>query len=231
MARGGMSAVRLGAAALSAVVLATVGAGARAAPAAPTAVPGAAGVASLLKGIPQRGAWLGRSDAKLTLVEYVDVQCPFCARYSREVFPTLVRRYVRTGRVRILLRGLAFVGPDSLTGLRWVVAAGRQNHLWDMLELLFANQGRENSGWLTKQRLVATASSVRGLVVSRVRTESASAAVLAEIRATAQAAQSAGIPGTPSFEVGRSVVSLRHLTLKSFNPLDFTKQLDALLVG
>jgi protein-disulfide isomerase len=210
-------------------MLVTLGAAPGTAGAERSAVPGAAGVAALLKGIPQHGAWLGRSNARLTLVEYVDVQCPFCARYSRDVFPTVVRRYVRTGRVRILFRGIAFVGSDSLTGLRWVVAGGRQNHLWDMLEVLFANQGRENSGWLTQERLVATARSIRGVNVAQLRRESASAGVLAEIRAAARAANSDAVPGTPFFEAGRSIVGMTPVKLRSFDPGDFTKQLDALL--
>lgn len=229
MSRAVVQAARLAGAASSIVVLAVLGGSASTAAAERAVVPGTSSIASLFKGIPQHGAWLGRSTAPLTLVEYVDVQCPFCARYARDIFPTVVRRYVRTGRVRILFRGLAFVGADSLTGLKWVVAAGRQNHLWDMLELLFAAQGRENSGWITQPRLVTTAHSVRGLDVSRLRRDSASRAVLADIRAAASAAQAAGIPGTPSFEAGRSVVSLTRLKLTSFDPSDFTTQLDALL--
>src|SRR3954451_20336105 len=107
-------------------------------------IPGATQVDALLRGIPQRGPWLGRATAPLTVVEYVDVQCPYCARFSDEIFPTVVKRYVRTGRVRILFRGLAFVGPDSVRGLRWATAAGRQNRLWNVVELLYANQGAEN---------------------------------------------------------------------------------------
>jgi protein-disulfide isomerase len=48
----------------------------------------------MLRGIPQHGPWLGRKDAPLTLVEYVDVQCPYCARFSHDVFPAVVRKYV-----------------------------------------------------------------------------------------------------------------------------------------
>ena len=195
-------------------------------------VPGAAGAhqaASPLAGVPQQGLWLGRPHAGLTLVEYVDVQCPFCGRFAREVFPQVVRRYVRTGRVRILFRGLAFVGPDSLTGLRWVVAAGRQNRLWNMLEGLYAHQGAENSGWITTSRLAAVARRVPGLHAVRLRRDSMSAGVTAQIRAAAAAAHAAGVPGTPYFEAGRSLSSLAPLKLTSFDPRDFTPQLDALL--
>lgn len=192
-------------------------------------LPGAARVASMLEGIPQQGPWLGRKDAKLTLVEYVDVQCPYCARFSQTIFPYLVEKYVRTGRVRVLFRGLAFVGADSVTGLRWVVAAGRQNRLWNLLEVLYANQGRENSGWATTARLNALARSVAGLNAGALRRAAGGAAVTAQIRAAAVAAKAAGVPGTPYFQAGRSLVALTPLQLKSWHPADFGSQLDRLL--
>lgn len=168
-------------------------------------------------------------DAPVTLVEYVDVQCPYCARFSQVVFPTIVKTYVRSGRVRVLFRGLAFVGPDSLTGLRWVVAAGRQNRLWNVLELLYANQGQENSGWVTAKRLDAIARTITRLKISTLRRDSGGAAVTAQIRAAAAAARTADVPGTPYFQVGRSLAKLSTLQLKSWNPSDFASQLDTLL--
>ena len=94
-----------------------------------TATPPAAelaGEAGLLRGIPQQGTALGSPDAPVTLVEYADLQCPYCAQWARDAFPELVRDYVRTGRVRIVFRGLAFLGPDSDAALRAALAAGQQ---------------------------------------------------------------------------------------------------------
>ena len=193
------------------------------------ALPVSAQLAPVLHGIPQHGAWLGRMDAPLTLVEYADVQCPYCARFSRDVFPAVVKKYVRSGRVRVLYRGLAFVGPDSLTGLRWVVAAGRQNRLWNVLELLFANQGQENSGWVTAARLEAVTHDIPGLRLVALRHDSRGAAVTAQIRAAAAAARAAGVPGTPYFQAGRSLSTLSTLQIRSWNPADFGSQLDKLL--
>jgi protein-disulfide isomerase len=115
--------------------------------------PASSAAKSSFAGIPQQGAALGDPNAKVTLVEYADLQCPYCARWSTQTLPVLVDEYVRTGKVRIVFRGLAFLGPDSVRALRVTLAAGRQNRLWDVLERLYYRQGAENSGWATEAML------------------------------------------------------------------------------
>jgi protein-disulfide isomerase len=69
---------------------------------------------SLFAGIPQQGNVLGSPMARVTPVEYADLQCPYCGRWARDTLPALVRDYVRTGKLRIVFKGLAFLGPDSV---------------------------------------------------------------------------------------------------------------------
>ena len=64
-----------------------------------------------LLGIPQAGVVLGDPNAPVTLVEWADLQCPFCREWSTAAFPALVHDYVRTGKLQIVFRGLAFLGP------------------------------------------------------------------------------------------------------------------------
>src|SRR4051812_42900336 len=68
---------------------------------------------SALAGIPQSGLSLGSPNAPVTIVEFADLQCPFCAEYDRDVFPSILDRYVRTGKVRLELRLLRLLRPDS----------------------------------------------------------------------------------------------------------------------
>src|SRR4051812_47968324 len=63
-------------------------------------------------GIRQSGYALGSPNAPVTVVEFADMQCPFCAEFDREVLPTVLQRYVRTGKVRVELRTMAFLGED-----------------------------------------------------------------------------------------------------------------------
>src|SRR3954470_1366457 len=100
-----------------------------------------------LNGIPQAGITLGSPNAPVTMVEFADLQCPFCAEYHRNVYPTILKRYVRTGKVRLELRLLRFLGPDSDRLARGAVAAAGQNRMWQFVGLAYDRQGRENSGY------------------------------------------------------------------------------------
>ena len=118
---------------------------------------------SLFAGIEQNGPALGSPRAPLTLVEYADLQCPYCAQWARDALPTLVEDYVRAGRLRIVFHGLAFIGPDSDKALRTAVAAGREDHLWDVVHGLYLSQGGENAGWVTDELVAGIAKGVPGL--------------------------------------------------------------------
>ena len=85
----------------------------------------------------------------MTIVEFADLQCPFCAEYHRNVFPSILDRYVRTGKVRLELRLLRFIGPDSDRLARVAVAAAAQNRMWQFAGLAYDRQGQENSGYAT----------------------------------------------------------------------------------
>ena len=106
---------------------------------------GTPAVLSQFKGIPQSGITLGSPKAPVTIVEFADLQCPFCAEYEAGVLPTLIDRYVRTGKVRLQLRLLRFLGPDSDRLARVAAAASTQNRMWQFAALAYARQGAENS--------------------------------------------------------------------------------------
>jgi protein-disulfide isomerase len=189
---------------------------------------GVRATAGLLAGIPQEGTTLGRAHAPVTLVEYADIQCPYCGQFAREVLPTLVRRYVRKGDVRLEFQGLARVGPDSYTALRSVTAAGEQNRLWNMLDLLYRNQGPENSGWVTPQ-LLQDASLAAGAEPSRVARDATSSAIANRIDAVERQASAAGIDSTPTFAIGRTGGRLHYLPFSSYDPREFGRPIEQLL--
>lgn len=168
------------------------------------ALVGTTEVVALLDGIPQRGNALGDPGAPVTLVEYADLQCPYCAQWATDAFPTLVDDYVRTGKVRLVFRGMAFVGPDSDRALRTVLAAGARNRMWHVLDLLYMNQGPENSGWADDDLLRSTTSAVPGLDSDTVLADRYSAAVESALADHQRLADESGIDSTPAFELGKT---------------------------
>jgi protein-disulfide isomerase len=126
-------------------------------------LPQATGIATLFRGIPQHGLVLGKADAPVTVVEYVDLQCPWCGKFARETFPSIVDDYVRPGKIKVEMRPLDFVGSDSVRGRNALFAASSQDKAFDFEALLYANQGTENTGWLSDQMVRAVAASIPGL--------------------------------------------------------------------
>jgi len=193
------------------------------------AVSAAAETEALLRGIPQDGIALGSPDAPVTLVEYADLQCPYCAIWARDAFPAIVDEYVRPGHVRVVFRGLAFIGPESDTALRTALAAGAQGRLWNVVHLLYGNQGAENAGWVTDDLLHELGGSIGGLDAARMLAERESAPVEHELAAAQRAAEAAGIHGTPSFQAGPTEGALEPLPVTSLGPEEIRARLDALL--
>jgi protein-disulfide isomerase len=185
---------------------------------------------SMLDAVPQQGLALGRPDAPVTLVEYADLQCPYCATWSRQALPALVDEYVRPGKLRIVFRGLAFIGRDSETALRAALAASHQDRLWHVVERLYRQQGGENAGWVAGA-VDGLGSGIPGLDVDRLRAESGSPAVTHHIADAARRAQLAGIPGTPAFEVGATGGRMRRLEIGSLDAAAMRPSIDALLTG
>ena len=160
----------------------------------------AAEVTAQFGGIPQQGDRLGRSDAPVEIVEYADLQCPYCAEASRQTVPELVDRYVRPGMAKLTFRPLAFIGPDSRRGALALVAAGQQDRMWTYAELLYRNQGKENSGWLS-ERVATDAAGALGMDVPAFDAARGGAAASAALASTEASAQADGVRGTPTFVV------------------------------
>ena len=128
-------------------------------------LPEAAAVEAAFKGIPQVGTRLGSPAAPVTLIEYIDLQCPFCQQFETQVMPDILRKYVRTGTLKIEMRPWAFIGPDSIRGQAAVLAAAQQNRAFNYAQLLYDEQGTENTGWLDASMVATVASSIPGLQV------------------------------------------------------------------
>jgi protein-disulfide isomerase len=173
-----------------------------------------------LKGVPQAGIVLGDQNAPVTMVEFADLQCPFCAEYQRNAFPELLDRYVKTGKLRIELRLLRFIGPDSDRLARVAAAAAEQNRMWQFVELAFLRQGQENSGYATDQFINKLAAD------AGLGPINAGAAADRLVQRDEQLARSSGIDSTPSFLIGPTGGKLARFQPTDLSADAFIPQID-----
>jgi protein-disulfide isomerase len=183
------------------------------------ALPGAAAVQKLFDGIPQSSNTLGGPKAPVTMAEYIDLQCPYCGEFESAVFPRLVRQYVRTGQVRVEQRLLAFIGPDSARGRSAAIAAGMQNKQFNFTELLYLNQGTENTGWLDEKMVVAAGASIPGLRVPQMLSDAKSSQVSDKATAFDDEAKASAVSSTPTILVGKTGGKLTTVPMSS--PTDY----------
>jgi len=179
------------------------------------ALPGAKDVNSLFKGIPQTGFKLGSPLAPVQMIEYIDLQCPICQLFETTVMTDIIPKYVRTGKVRVEVRPWAFIGPDSFRGQAAMLAAAKQNKAFDFAQVLYDNQGTENTGWLSNGMVYQAAASIPGLNVAQLLSERGSSTVKAEAANVAAQALADKVTGTPTVLVGKNGTKPQTVPLKN----------------
>ena len=196
---------------------------------APSKAEGTTQANTLFAGIPQNGNVLGDPKAPVTIEEYVDLQCPFCQRFSQEGLPDVVKEYVKTGQAKLVLQTLTFIGADSERGARVAWSAGEQDKMFEFVENFYANQEQENSGYVTEAFLKKVAGGVQGLDVQKALDGRDSAKVSSSIQGSQASARKANVDSTPSFLVGPSDGTLSKIETRTLTIDDFRQPMkDAL---
>lgn len=154
-----------------------------------------------LAGIPQQGMVLGETDAKVRLLEFADLQCPFCKGYSEDVLPQVIENQVRDGEAKIEFRNFTIIDADSAPAGAAAIAAGEQGRGWNFVELFYRNQGAEGSGYVSDDFLTAIARAAGVSDIGRWNRDRKSTRTLDEVEASTSEAEGLGFTGTPSFAV------------------------------
>jgi protein-disulfide isomerase len=185
--------------------------GPRAAPAVASSAGGA--VRALLSGIPQSGAVLGYPRAPVTMQVFSDLECPYCRELALGAQSTLIRRYVRSGKLKIEFRSLRTATRAPLTFRAQqaaALAAGRQGKLWYFVELFYREQRREGSAYVTPAYLLGIARQVPGLKLAAWNAARSSPLLTATLDRDERAAIELGVRGTPAVLIGRSGTRLSY---------------------
>jgi protein-disulfide isomerase len=153
-----------------------------------------------LQGIPQRDMLLGDPGAPVELVEFGDLQCPYCAAYAEEVLPPIIENQVKKGQVKIDFRNRTIIGLESTDAAAAALAAGAQGRGWNFVEIFYRNQGGENTGYADDGNFLEAVAEGAG-VKDLGRWNDDRADLVAEVEEINAEAQQLGIEGTPTFAV------------------------------
>jgi protein-disulfide isomerase len=173
----------------------------------------------------------GDATAKVTLIEFSDYQCPFCGRYANETYTKLIDQYVKTGKVRYVLRNfpLSQMHPLAEKAAEAAECAGEQGKYWEMHERLFKNQQALDAKEMTGH------AAVLGLDQAKFQQCLEGGKFAAKVKADIADGTKLNVRGTPTFffgyadDKGQSKVKAVKL-LSGSQPLnEYTDILDNLL--
>ncbi len=156
------------------------------------------------------GLTLGDPNAKVTVEEFADFQCPWCQYYFQEIEPTILSTYVETGQVYYRYIPLAFLGQESIDAAQAAYCANDQGKFWEYRAYLYTNLTGENVGSFEQKNLLSFAKSL-DLDMDTFTTCLTTAAHTQEMGENDTYAQSAGMSYTPSFMVNGTLVGANDL--------------------
>ena len=168
---------------------------------APAAQPGADQVFKVILGdAPQQGP----DDAKVTIVEWSDFQCPYCGRVIDTV-KQIEKNYGNDVRVVFKQNPLP-MHPDAPFAARASLAAQKQGKFWQMHDKLFEANVSRAQGALAKDKVEQMARDI-GLDMERFQKDVASSEITDIVRSDQAQAQKLGASGTPHFFINGVRVS------------------------
>ncbi len=190
-------------------------------------------VESEIGGIPQQGFVLGSPSAPVTLRYFGDLECPVCREFTLGALPTVISKWVRTGKLRIEYRSLETATREPEVFKTQQVAAlatGKQQKMWQYIELFYRQQGEEGSGYVTESFLQGLAQQVPGLNLTQWASDRNAAGLASQVTVDAQEANTVGFTSTPAFLVGRTGGAMKKLEYTSLSdPKPFNEAVEKLV--
>ena len=143
---------------------------------------------------------MGQADAPVTMVEFTDYQCPFCRRYSNGTFPQIIKDYVKTGKVRYVVRQfpLKAIHPKAVKASEASLCAGDQGKYWEMHDRIFQKtKAFEQKEWVRHaEALGLDMGSFKDCLENGKKTQ--------KVNRDLKEGTALGMRGTPGFFFGRT---------------------------
>ena len=175
--------------------------------------------------------FFGNPDAPITIVEFSDFQCPFCARFHTQTLPSILEEYIDQGKVKLVFRDFPIqsIHPNALPASVAAECANDQGKFKDMHDTLFEKQSEWNKVE-TVDALSLFSQYASDMQFDQETFDSCltSGKHISEIRKDLDDGRGYGVSGTPGFFVGNDQIG--YVELKGAQPFEsFKKVIDSQL--
>ena len=174
---------------------------------------------------------IGNPDAPITIIEFSDFQCPFCARFYSQTLPLIYEEYIEPGKVKLVFRDypIQSIHPNAVPAAVASECANEQGKFKEMHDMLFEKQ----NGWNnqeTEDALSLFSQYATKIQLDQERFDSCliSGKYMEEIKKDFDDGQNYGVTGTPGFFVGNDQIG--YVQIKGAQPFEsFKKIIDSQL--
>ena len=175
---------------------------------------------------------IGDPDAPITIIEFSDFECPFCARFHIQTLPALMSEYINEGKVKLVFRDFPIqsIHPNALWASVAAECANEQGRFKEMHDALFDNQGHW-SGAETAGAVVLFSQYANAMGLEQETFDSclANGKYVDEIMDDLNDGRKYGVTGTPGFFVGNDEIG--YVEMKGAQPFESFKRVIDLQLG
>jgi len=171
---------------------------------------------------------IGNMDAEITIIEFSDFQCPFCARFHVQTLPTIMDEYINKGTVKLVFRDFPIqsIHPNALPASVAAECANEQKKFKEMHDVLFEKQNEwSNQNIESVMNTFSQYASDLGLEEKAFDSCLKNGKYIEEIQKDLDDGRTYGISGTPGFFIGNDQIGF--IELKGAQPFEnFKKVID-----
>lgn len=174
---------------------------------------------------------IGDPNAPITIIEFSDFQCPFCARFNTQTLPSIMEEYIEQGKVKLVFRDFPIqsIHPNALPASIAAECAEEQDKFKEMHDVLFEKQNEWNR-LETGDALFTFSQYATNMGLEKESFDSClnDGEFLEEVRKDLTDGRNYGVSGTPGFFIGNDQIG--YVELKGAQPFEsFKKVIDAQL--
>jgi protein-disulfide isomerase len=151
----------------------------------------------------------GNQNVPITIIEFSDFQCPFCARFQIQTLPLILEQYVETGKVKFVYRDFPIQNshPNAMPAAAASECAHEQDKYWEYHDALFENQAVWNKVEITSAITIFKEFATK-MNLDQKQFDSCldSGKYIEEINNDLKDGRDYGVTGTPGFFIGNDEI-------------------------